>query len=158
MFESLLWRELRNFNFDSPVWVESESKRIGNCVVPDRLFDAMKEAPRVDLIVPLEERVRHTIEDYDYFVRDPASLKASLSTLSSRVVPTERMDKWNRLIDDGRWNEFVESMLIEHYDPTYGNSQAKNSVGCRSRKTLVVDRLDSEYVENDVLPLLLSDA
>jgi len=157
MFESLLWRELRNFDVNAPVWVESESKRIGNCVVPDRLFDAMKEAPRVDLVVPLGERVKHTIEDYDYFVRDPVLLKAALSTLSSRVVPTERMDKWNTLIDDGRWSEFVESMLLEHYDPTYGNSQAKNSAGCRSRTTLVVERLNSEHIENVVLPRLLSD-
>ena len=157
LFESLLWHELRNLDASKPVWVESESKRIGNVNIPEPLFEAMKTAPRVDLLVPMAERVRHTIRDYEYFIRDPALLLSSLATLSARVVPETRMEKWRRMIGERRWQEFVESMLVEHYDPTYGNSQAKNSAGCVSRRTLEMDSLDSEYLDAVALPRLLSD-
>ena len=68
------------------------------------------------------------------------------------------MEKWNRQIDASDWPALVESLLVDHYDPTYANSQAKNSVDCVSRRTVEVESLDPFFVRNTVVPRLLKES
>src|SRR5690606_38328030 len=44
-FETGLWDAMRRFDHRLPVFVESESRRVGRCHVPDALIAAMRAAP-----------------------------------------------------------------------------------------------------------------
>ena len=57
LFDSLLLATLRRFDPARVVWVEAESKKIGNLQLPDGLFEAMHRAPVVRLSAPMTERV-----------------------------------------------------------------------------------------------------
>ena len=69
----MVWSALRGFDPARVVYVESESKKVGNVRVPDALIDAMRASPCIDLRLSDEERVALLLEDYDFFVKDPVS-------------------------------------------------------------------------------------
>ena len=48
-FDSLIWNALRGFDPARVVYVEAESKKVGNVRVPDALINAMRASPCLDL-------------------------------------------------------------------------------------------------------------
>jgi tRNA 2-selenouridine synthase len=59
MFESGIWSRLRSFDVDRPVFVESESKRIGALQLPDDLALAMRGSECVWVESEMAARVQH---------------------------------------------------------------------------------------------------
>src|SRR5690606_35778727 len=55
-FDSLVWQALRGFDPAQVVYVESESKKVGNLRVPDALMEAMRKSPCLDLRLNDSER------------------------------------------------------------------------------------------------------
>jgi tRNA 2-selenouridine synthase len=62
MFESRIWQTLRHYVADRPVYVESESKKIGNCRVPELLMEKMRASPCIALELSAESRVQLLME------------------------------------------------------------------------------------------------
>ena len=57
-----------------PVFVESESKKVGNLAVPDALIERMRASACLRLDLPDDERVALLLEDYDFFVQRPEAV------------------------------------------------------------------------------------
>ncbi len=120
-FESLLWDALRGFDPARAVFVECESKKVGNLRVPDALMDAMRASPCVDLRLSDEERVALLLEDYDFFVRDPQAFCERLQALTA-LRGKEVVSGW---VDQARGGDLpgvVLDLLRRHYDPMYRQS------------------------------------
>ncbi|MGB4347155.1 MAG: tRNA 2-selenouridine(34) synthase MnmH, partial [Burkholderiaceae bacterium] len=49
MFESRIWQTLRHYSPEQVVFVESESKKVGNLRVPERLMEKMRSSPCIAL-------------------------------------------------------------------------------------------------------------
>jgi tRNA 2-selenouridine synthase len=71
-FETQLWHKLQSLDASRPVYIESESKRVGNVTVPESLITAMRASPCHHLSMDTESRVRLLMRDYDFFVNDSA--------------------------------------------------------------------------------------
>jgi tRNA 2-selenouridine synthase len=125
MFESRIWDALRRFDPQAPVFVESESRKVGNLRVPDALIASMREAACIRLEVPLAERVALLRDEYEHFERQPAALAAQLECLRA-LHGAQRIAQWQALAATGRWQLLVERLLAEHYDPAYERSIARN--------------------------------
>ena len=124
-FDSLVWEALQAFDPARPVFIESESKKVGNLRVPDALIDAMRASPCIDLQLPDEERVALLLEDYDFFVKDSdffCQRLEALTELRGKAVVGE----WIGKVRAGRTREVVLDLLQLHYDPTYAASIARN--------------------------------
>lgn len=146
-FESLLWLALRQFDRERVVYVESESKKIGNLSVPESLMAAMRASPCVRIAVDMDARVALLLEDYRHFFANPSRLAAQLGHL----VPlrgTETVARWQAMIDAGAWAELARALLIEHYDPAYQKSLARNYGGERTA--------DLDYALSDLAPTTLA--
>ena len=117
-FETLIAAEIEKFNPACPVWVESESKRLGQLWVPETLWSAMVQAPVAELETPLPVRAAFLCQEYTHFQQDPASLIALLETLHE-AHGRRQLDLWRDMILAGAWQEFAESILALHYDPAY---------------------------------------
>lgn len=126
-FESLIWDTLRKFDFSKPVFVESESKKVGNLRVPDAVMAMMRSSPCVSLMLSRANRVRLLIEDYDHFMNDPALLNAQLVHLV-QLHGHEKIGAWHGLANAGRMAELVDQLLVDHYDPAYLRSIDRNFV------------------------------
>ncbi len=135
MFETRIWWTLRSFDPSRPVYVESESRKVGDLRVPDALIERMRAAQCMRVELPLAERVRLLRGDYLHFEADPQALFTQLDCL----VPLhgrERIESWKALARQGRWDALVERLLVEHYDPAYLRSIRRNFVRIDAAPTL----------------------
>jgi len=124
-FESAIWHALSRFDPERPVFVESESKKIGALRVPDALITAMRASACLRLEVPLVARVQLLTEDYEHFLHDPETINRQLGYLAP-LRGSETIAAWQALANGQAWPELVATLLDQHYDPTYLKSLAKN--------------------------------
>ncbi len=126
-FDTLLWSSLKGFDPRRPVFVESESKKVGNLRVPDALMDAMRASPCIDLQLSDAERVALLLEDYDFFVQDPEHFCQRLLALTE-LRGREVVNGWIERVRAGHTPEVVLELLLQHYDPMYAASIRRNFV------------------------------
>lgn len=124
-FDSLVWDALQRFDPARPVFVESESKKVGNVRVPDALIDAMRSSPCIDLQLRDEERVALLLEDYDFFVKDPSFFCQRLEALTE-LRGKAVVGEWIEKVKAGQTPAVVLELLTEHYDPMYTQSIQRN--------------------------------
>ena len=127
-FESRVWDTLRGFDAARPVFVESESKKVGDLRVPLVLVERMRQSPCIRLDLELDARVRLLIEDYDFFVQDTAAFCNRLDALRA-TRGNEVVKAWQATAQAGRTAEVVRDLLVSHYDPIYTQSMKRNFSG-----------------------------
>lgn len=137
-FETALWDALRRFDPARVVFVESESRRVGRCHVPDAVLEAMRTAPCTRLEAPIDVRARLLLEQYRHFVDDPSQLFERLERLL-KLHGRVRIDEWKSMARAQCWQDFVESMLELHYDPAYERSMRHNYARLDAGNVLVLD-------------------
>jgi len=125
MFESVLLAALARLDASRPVYIEGESRKIGQLQVPAALIEAMRASECVVLEAGLETRVALLMDEYRHFFEDPAGLGAQLDCLAE-LHGRERIEEWKRLAAHGEWRSLVARLLEEHYDPAYRRSAARN--------------------------------
>ena len=124
-FESQLLQQLRALDPGRPVYVEGESKKIGQLQIPEALIERMRASPCLVLDTDLETRITLLLEEYRHFLVDRAALEAQLDCLVA-LHGREKIAEWKALAARGEWREFVRRLLTEHYDPAYRRSSARN--------------------------------
>ncbi len=124
-FDTLVWDQLRRFDVTKPVFVESESKKVGNVAVPTSLIEAMRQSECLNLVLPDEERVQLLMEDYDFFVQNGEHfcdrLEALVASRGSQLVA-----QWQARVRAGDIAPVVQELLTQHYDPVYLQSMRRN--------------------------------
>ncbi len=124
-FDTLVWNKLRLFDAARPVFIESESKKVGNLAVPDALVQAMRASPCLRLELAEDQRVALLMEDYEFFVSDPGLFcdrLGALTTLRGRSV----VEGWQAMVRAGDLEPVVRALLLTHYDPGYAASIERN--------------------------------
>ena len=147
MFDSLVWAELRDFDPSRPVYVEAESKKIGQLQVPAGLLERMRTGDCVRLEVPVAERQRFLIDEYRHFLSAPTDLKRKLEGLTVHYGRSV-VERWLSLADAGAWRDLVGDLLHTHYDPSYLRATAKNYLHYDSGRKLSLERLDEAGIES----------
>jgi tRNA 2-selenouridine synthase len=125
MFESLLLQKLLSFDAKKAVFVEGESKKIGQLQVPAALMERMRESECLLLQADTPTRVALLMDEYRHFFRDVEKLNALLDCLVA-LHGKERIGEWKALASAGDWRALVARLLEEHYDPAYKRSAAHN--------------------------------
>lgn len=125
LFESELLEALARLDSTRPVWVEAESRRIGNRFLPAPFWRRLHESDGIIIRMPLAARVAHLIADYPHMIRQPEILAGQLVKLASRRGDT-LIAEWKQLITSGNWPALVESLLVHHYDVGYERSLRKH--------------------------------
>ena len=82
----------------------------------------MHQGECLRLEVPLQERVRFLLEDYDFYLAEPERLLEQLNFLKN-VHSRAQLDSWAELVREGRFGQLVQELLELHYDPLYHRSQ-----------------------------------
>lgn len=124
-FETLIWNQLRRFDPARPVFVEAESKKVGNLRVPAALMDTMRASDCIALTLSRANRVRLLMEDYEHFVDSPQALNAQLEHLT-QLHGKEKIAHWQAMSQAGAMPALVDELLAHHYDPAYLRSIDRN--------------------------------
>ena len=124
-FETRLWDALRRLDPARTVFVEAESKKVGNLTIPDSLIEAMRASPCVRLDLSLPHRVQLLMEDYDRFASDADFFCQRLDRLTD-LRGRAQIEAWKTQVQQGQTAQVVAELLQKHYDPGYESSTARN--------------------------------
>ena len=124
-FESNLLVAMLRLNAEQRVFVESESRKIGNRQIPTAIIKKMRGSKCLWIQMTIEERINVLLKEYTHFVKNPEGFLNIIEKFENYLVK----DKFDQLVDlhkKKHWEEFVRMLLKEHYDPSYLKSIGKN--------------------------------
>lgn len=128
-FDTRVWQALQALDPARPVFVESESARIGNLRVPEVLIAQMHEQGRC-LRVEMDDAARIALLQHDY-----AELTQDGERFAQQLEPLIELrgrglvGSWQALAQAGRWPEVIGALMAQHYDPLYERSMARSYPG-----------------------------
>ncbi|MBP6899874.1 MAG: tRNA 2-selenouridine(34) synthase MnmH [Burkholderiaceae bacterium] len=128
-FDTLLWSALQSLDAQRPVFIESESKKIGQLQLPDALVRQMQARGRVQRLELADAaRVQLLLQDYAALSAAPerfCSLIEALVELRGR----ETVKRWQAQARAGDWAGVFAALMTEHYDPLYQRSTDRHYAG-----------------------------
>jgi tRNA 2-selenouridine synthase len=147
MFDSMVWHALKTFDPARAVYVEAESKKIGQLQVPAALLECMRAGDCVRLDVPEPERVRFLLGEYKHLVMEPTVLESRLKCLTPHYGHAV-ISRWLAQANSHGWQELVADLLHAHYDPSYLRATTKNYLHYDSARQLSIERLDEAGIKS----------
>jgi tRNA 2-selenouridine synthase len=137
-FESALFDAFGGFDESRPVYVESESQRIGRLQVPEALLDSMRAAPCIRLEATNAQRVAMLEADYAHLATDPVRFSAQLAPLA-KLHGNATIARWQTMMEQGAGKALATELLEQHYDPSYERAIRANFPRYRNAAVLHVD-------------------
>ncbi len=148
MFDTLLLKKLKELNDKEFVFIEGESRRIGNLMLPEFLWKEMCKAENVLIERDLPIRVKEMVKEYfldEKIVEEIKKISANLWKVISKKKKQEMLD----FIDAKEFEKAAEILLVYYYDPLYDHSLSKLNysftINCNN-----VDEAIKEIMENVV--------
>ncbi|MEM9973884.1 MAG: tRNA 2-selenouridine(34) synthase MnmH [Pseudomonadota bacterium] len=123
-FESQIASALAGFNPARPVLIEAESSKVGNLVLPQGLWKAMRTAPRLRIDAPLNARAAFLARAYTDLTTDPTRLFSELQALRP-YHGTEQVAVWQGMAGQRAWEALARALMEAHYDPRYRKSRLR---------------------------------
>lgn len=114
-FETNLFSLIRNFNSNQPIWLEDESKMIGNISIPNAFYFGMIEMPVYFLNIPLEKRIEHLVKTYAHL--DPDKLADAIRRIVKKLG-NDNAKVALEALENKNYNKVVEIVLF-YYDKYY---------------------------------------
>ncbi|MGQ3051623.1 MAG: tRNA 2-selenouridine(34) synthase MnmH [Roseateles sp.] len=139
-FDSALWQALRGLDATRPVFVESESRKIGRIRVPEALLGAMQnQGGCIWIAMPEAARVELLLQDYGHFSADASGFCRALDGLVE-LRGRARVEDWQAQARAGDWAGVFAALMRDHYDPGYERSLRGNFPAlAHARELLLAD-------------------
>lgn len=119
-FENELFMELKAKEQAETIWLEDESRLIGKKVIPDRIWQQMRNAPVMFIDVPFEQRVQQLVAEYGKYPKE--ELAAAISRISRRLGPQHAKEALAFLTANDLEN--CCRICLRYYDKTYAHGLA----------------------------------
>ncbi len=155
-FDTLIWDALGHFDPTRPVFVESESRKVGNVSIAESLMLAMRASDCVRVETPIELRVELLMQDYPFFVQDTDFFCARLDTLTD-LRGREVVQGWCVAARAGHTREVVRQLLEMHYDPGYAQSTHRNYARFEQAQVVRVDDISADGLKRVARALVSAD-
>jgi tRNA 2-selenouridine synthase len=136
-FVNLLFNEWKQLKDNMPVWLEDESRNIGNVFMPDSFYDNMQEAPAIILLMDISTRMPRLIEEY--LAYPPEMIKESIMRISKRLGGDHTKEALNA-VDAGNFAKAIE-ITLNYYDKAY-----MYSINRRRAKNIIQVETDTDDV------------
>jgi len=144
MFDTRLWEVARHFDRSRPIFVEGESSMIGRVQIPKNTWKGMRAGTVTLLEVPMASRVRWIRAGYEHFeTTETDRLVQKLQKLIPKVGH-KKVNEWERWVEEKKWDEFVEDILINHYDTAYALAAARSGRDDEAAEFLMLPDTEDE--------------
>lgn len=116
MFQNRLLERLLELSSEPLIAVESESKRLGNLILPSTLYERYQGAPKVFIDSPLEARIARIVREYAAIT--PEFFYGAMGRIA-RYMKKEAHEETIRAFEAGELAKCAEILLVEYYDKVY---------------------------------------
>jgi tRNA 2-selenouridine synthase len=123
-FENLLLARLRELNGKDYVLVEGESRRIGNCIMPECLWKAMDSGENIMITRTVPLRCSAMVKEYFLNPKIAEEIK-EISKKLRRTISNKNKEEMIRLMEDKEYEKAAEILLTKYYDPLYEHTLNK---------------------------------
>jgi tRNA 2-selenouridine synthase len=134
MFENLLYEKFQTLDLTKPIWIEDESKNVGNCNIPLALWNQMRAAKVLFLDIKPEARIPFLVEKYAQAGFD-AELQESLNRIQKRLGG-QQFKEASLALANKNYAE-VARITLEYYDKWY-------LMGLQKRDEKLVFKIEAE--------------
>ena len=120
-FENLLLEELTHLNNQPYIFVEGESRRIGDIIIPPFLWKAMCNGKKVLITRSIENRVELGIKEY---CDNQKKIQLVIDTTKTlfKVISKENRQKIVNLMEEKKYFAAIKILLEKYYDPLYSHT------------------------------------
>ncbi len=150
-FESALAAAFAGFDRNRRVWLEAESSKIGNILIPPSVWQAMKAAPRLAISAPIAARASYLVQAYGDITQDHQLLIEKLSILTPHQGH-EQVAHWQSMVANGQMQMLAGELMQKHYDPAYARSRHQH--GARALGQVTAAGLDDAGLSGATSALL----
>lgn len=142
-FENSISHRLMTLKHQAPeqqILVEDESRVIGSLHLPENLFTKMRQAPVLQVVEDLEQRIQNIFEEYitddleiyNFFENAIKKIQKKLGGLRSQEILQNIADSRAQATESGSLKSnkvWIEKILVWYYDPLYRDSlKSRNPV------------------------------
>ncbi|MGA2823369.1 MAG: tRNA 2-selenouridine(34) synthase MnmH [Bacteroidales bacterium] len=117
-FENDIFGAWGNIDPSKLVWIEDESRMIGNVSIPDPLFEQMSRAVMIEVKTSREQRIRRLVDEYSKVEKQ--NLQNAVLKISEKLGGTNTKTALTA-INAGDF-ETVTGLVLSYYDKTYNHS------------------------------------
>ena len=122
-FESKIYHMLKGAK-TSYVFIEAESKRIGNSIIPDFIFEKMKSGIHIFVDADIDFRTDLIIKEYTKEENCNEEIIGCLERLG-KYIGEKNVDRYSQLVMKSEYDMVVSELMIKHYDPMYMHASDK---------------------------------
>lgn len=122
-FESNIYHMLKERK-GSYVFIEAESKRIGNTTIPDFVFEKMKAGIHIFVDADIHFRTELIIKEYTKCENCNQEIIDCLKRLEKYIGETN-LERYTELVLNSEYEMVVSELMIKHYDPMYTHGSNK---------------------------------
>lgn len=120
-FENLLAEQLSSVNANEILWLENESRNIGQITIPELLFAQMRIAKVVEMEVSTEERSERILREYGIF---SIHLLEEQTRRIEKRLGGQHMKRAIEFLMENDLHQWLE-IILDYYDKTYTYSNSK---------------------------------
>jgi tRNA 2-selenouridine synthase len=123
-FESILVHQLMKYH-SQPIFVESESIRIGRVNIPKPMHQQMESGRHILINASMAQRVDQLVNDYcDTFPQMHEPLLKAMNDLV-KFLGHDHVNRLKENLKDGRYHDIALDLMTHYYDPLYRHSIQK---------------------------------
>jgi len=115
-FENNLSFEWINTNPNYPVFIESESRKIGRVVIPEGIWSHMENGYYIKIDMNFKRRVKNLLNEYGHY--NKSDLKDRVERISTRLGGAETKEAID-FIEKDDLSGFCKLLLNRYYDKLY---------------------------------------
>ena len=116
MFQNKLFFALLNMDKTLPIFIESESKRIGSIILPESLYEGMKRGTRVEITAPISQRVDRILKDYKNI--DKVFFYEAIEKITPYIKRSAK-EEAIEAFKGGDLAKVAQILLLDYYDKVY---------------------------------------
>jgi tRNA 2-selenouridine synthase len=122
-FENNIYQVWKNFDPGRRIWMEDESRSIGNVFIPDPLYEKIISSAMINVEIPHSTRIGRIVMEYSG--SDPDSLKDSFRKISEKLGGTRTQEAFKAL--DHEDYKLAVKLALEYYDKSYRHALSRRT-------------------------------
>ncbi|MGA3013875.1 MAG: tRNA 2-selenouridine(34) synthase MnmH [Bacteroidales bacterium] len=144
-FENDIFAEWQRFDLTRPIWIEDESRMIGNVSIPDPLFEQMQSSIMIKMETGKEQRIRRLVSEYSTIERQ--DLGMAILKIGEKLGGANTK-KALKALESGDL-KMVADLALFYYDKTYTHSVQKR----QNQQVYSLNLESSDTAKNAILIL-----